>query len=232
MFATPRKHIAAYHVLHRLSAPRHPPNALKSLDRSHYQCPSWDSPVQFSAKNERDGHRSLERLNINILCLILPVVGRSSATVRGSRTNTDKSLLHDVNERSARDCIAAKLDLGRPGRSRVFIMACLREVDGGARRDRTDDLKLAKLALSQLSYVPSSDHHHLVEAPERYPNMVGLGRVELPTSRLSSARSNQLSYRPNSASAPSCDLKERETKTAVSRQMDRDFRSLYPMTLR
>ena len=27
--------IAAYHVLHRLSAPRHPPNALKALDRSH-----------------------------------------------------------------------------------------------------------------------------------------------------------------------------------------------------
>src|SRR3954447_12507028 len=30
---------AAQHVLHRLSAPRHPPNALSSLDRSHYQCP-------------------------------------------------------------------------------------------------------------------------------------------------------------------------------------------------
>ncbi len=29
---------------------------------------------------------------------------------------------------------------------------CLK--DGGARRDRTDDLKLAKLALSQLSYGP------------------------------------------------------------------------------
>jgi hypothetical protein len=28
--------IAAYHVLHRLSVPRHPPIALKSLDRSHY----------------------------------------------------------------------------------------------------------------------------------------------------------------------------------------------------
>ena len=27
--------------------------------------------------------------------------------------------------------------------------------------------------------------------------MVGLGRFELPTSRLSSARSNQLSYRPD-----------------------------------
>ena len=31
--------IAAYHVLHRLSAPRHPPNALKTLDCSHDQCP-------------------------------------------------------------------------------------------------------------------------------------------------------------------------------------------------
>jgi hypothetical protein len=29
------------------------------------------------------------------------------------------------------------------------------EVDGGDRRDRTDDLKLAKLPLYQLSYVPS-----------------------------------------------------------------------------
>ena len=28
------------------------------------------------------------------------------------------------------------------------------EVDGGAGRDRTDDLKLAKLPLSQLSYGP------------------------------------------------------------------------------
>src|ERR1700709_1548092 len=33
------KLIAAYYVLHRLYAPRHPLNALKALDRSHYQCP-------------------------------------------------------------------------------------------------------------------------------------------------------------------------------------------------
>ena len=31
--------IAAYHVLHRLCMPRHPPNALTTLDRSHCQCP-------------------------------------------------------------------------------------------------------------------------------------------------------------------------------------------------
>jgi hypothetical protein len=34
--------IAAYHVLHRLSAPRHPPNTLKALDRSHDRCPPLD----------------------------------------------------------------------------------------------------------------------------------------------------------------------------------------------
>jgi hypothetical protein len=56
---------------------------------------------------------------------------------------------------------------------------------GGARRDRTDDLLLAKQALSQLSYGPMLE-------------LVGLGRLELPTSRLSSARSNQLSYKPGS----------------------------------
>jgi hypothetical protein len=38
--------------------------------------------------------------------------------------------------------------------------------------------------------IPSSDVRHLSS------ELVGLGRFELPTSRLSSARSNQLSYRP------------------------------------
>ena len=35
--------------------------------------------------------------------------------------------------------------------------------------------------------------------------MVGLGRLELPTSRLSSARSNQLSYKPDEASSAACE---------------------------
>ena len=37
--------IAAYHVLHRLSAPRHPPDALKTLDRSHRQRAPSGSPA-------------------------------------------------------------------------------------------------------------------------------------------------------------------------------------------
>ena len=54
--------------------------------------------------------------------------------------------------------------------------------DSGADQDRTDDLRLAKPALSQLSYSPNK--------------RVGQGRLELPTSRLSGVRSNHLSYGP------------------------------------
>ena len=57
---------------------------------------------------------------------------------------------------------------------------------GGADRDRTDDLRLAKPALSQLSYSPRGTEER----------SVGQGRVELPTSRLSGVRSNHLSYWP------------------------------------
>jgi hypothetical protein len=61
---------------------------------------------------------------------------------RGVQTN---QLLHDVNE----------LDLA-PRREKEFVSSgrldCMS--NGGADRDRTGDLKLAKLALSQLSYGP------------------------------------------------------------------------------
>ena len=62
---------------------------------------------------------------------------------------------------------------------------------------------------------------------------MGLGRLELPTSRLSSARSNQLSYKPELLkllAPPSSEdprlvlgLEERETKTAAPRQRRPDW---------
>ncbi len=61
---------------------------------------------------------------------------------------------------------------------------------GGDNRDRTGNLRLAKPALSQLSYIPKT------VIPLLLLSVVGLGRFELPTSRLSGVRSNQLSYRP------------------------------------
>jgi hypothetical protein len=72
--------------------------------------------------------------------------------------------------------------------------AFLKAKDGGAGRDRTDDLKLAKLPLSQLSYSPLKTRSANIPTPPM--SMVGLGGLEPPTSRLSGVRSNHLSYRP------------------------------------
>ncbi len=144
----------------------------------------------------------------------------------------------------------------------VFDRTCKNQTSqkavGGARRDRTDDLKLAKLALSQLSYGPwpqakvlgikaGTDAVRLMPGTARRPFglaacsrptdhiMVGLGRLERPTSPLSGVRSNHLSYRPCSCppTAPNPSRKAprgcsgmsseiRETKTATSRQWGLD----------
>src|SRR5215472_18968063 len=90
---------------------------------------------------------------------------------------------------------------------------------GGARRDRTDDLLLAKQALSQLSYGPDRDQ--IPEIRFQYLELVGLGRFELPTSRLSSARSNQLSYKPGSDIG--CRMTEIRTRP-YSRHLSSDIR--------
>ena len=120
-------------------------------------------------------------------------------------------------------CKSAMINF-RGSRAGLPTEAALAAKVGGARRDRTDDLLLAKQALSQLSYGPAlrqpssrAVRAGLPSRSSRQParlrplgsgvaatlafrerRLVGLGRFELPTSRLSSARSNQLSYRPES----------------------------------
>ncbi len=79
----------------------------------------------------------------------------------------------------------------------------LRAKDGGGERDRTDGLLVANQALSQLSYTPArqptSPAARVSVDLARPECVVGLGRLELPTSRLSGVRSNHLSYRPMGA---------------------------------
>ena len=80
---------------------------------------------------------------------------------------------------------------------------------GGARRSRTDDILLAKQALYQLSYGPIPSG--MVRSPGELSydtvqgwspaGLVGPGRLELPTLRLSGVRSNHLSYGPMAATA-------------------------------
>ncbi len=118
--------------------------------------------------------------------------------------------------------------LKRKMRKRIFRgqlralppLPILHTKNGGARRDRTDDLLLAKHALSQLSYGPIFGCQNFKEAQtlrqtrprqicqgkkaEQRPDrmVVGLGRLERPTSPLSGVRSNHLSYRPDATAAP------------------------------
>ena len=76
-----------------------------------------------------------------------------------------------------------------------------RAAPGGGGRDRTDDPLLAKQVLSQLSYAPDAAVAMAEATGARVwdhggwlMRLVGQGGLEPPTSRLSSARSNQLSY--------------------------------------
>jgi hypothetical protein len=124
-------------------------------------------------------------------------------------------------------CQAVARGVPRPAFAQVgFGVAAFSRVPrakaGGVDRDRTDDLKLAKLALSQLSYDPvlgksavSSEGWPANRSCGRFARLrrtgfgaatstasqrrlVGPGGVEPPTSRLSGVRSNHLSYEPYS----------------------------------
>ncbi len=137
--------IAACHVLHLLLAPRHPPNALFTLE--FHPCAeatphTWTCPRRDTTKLSQ---RSDPRPHL-----------------------ADRNWIIHIVKQRPRMLARRSMYPGYRG--------------GGAGRDRTDDLLLAKQALSHLSYGPV--------------RVVGLGRLELPTSRLSGVRSNRLSYRP------------------------------------
>ena len=145
----------------------------------------------------------------------------SPPSPRGGRTNPS---IHDVIRRS-----------GTPLRKLVIRDRCNAfSTSGGARRDRTDDLMLAKHALYQLSYGPGEKPpggRCRSTCPPKDPRkkVVGPGRLELPTSRLSGVCSNRLSYRPLKRRVPArpgqaiapqplssaAMCAERETKTAT-----------------
>src|SRR6478609_572185 len=72
--------------------------------------------------------------------------------------NSDRSPLYDVRNPAGKVCEDAACEVmfrGRFFRSTLFKALHRSSISsGGARRDRTDDLMLAKHALSQLSYGP------------------------------------------------------------------------------
>src|SRR5690606_18306010 len=187
--------IAAYHVLHRLCMPRHPPIALKTLDCSHCQYPSSRIRIREKIKDLPEPARngdwtlkdqlleicSMARLGKPIMWLELSIHSRRIS----KWINPNKSSLYDVKQNRHRT--------NHIGSTQTLANDCIlvSTPNGGAGRDRTDDPLLAKQVLSQLSYGPL-----LVKTPRITGSMVGLDRLELSTSPLSGVRSNHLSYRP------------------------------------
>ena len=102
--------IAAYHVLHRLLTPRHPPCALSSLTEQ----------------------------------LVLDVLPYPSSSIQFSKT--------EKNPRGRGT--AARFEKARCISARAALLKAPRPLSGGDSRDRTGNLRLAKPALSQLSYSP------------------------------------------------------------------------------
>ena len=124
--------IAAYHVLHRLLPPRHPPNALKSLDRSHYQCSLLGRSFRALTKRPDHSEKNPTSARLRLTAKRLPLTRHQANPFF---TMFDK---YGRNTSTIGDVISETVTL--PSKD-----------SGGACRDRTDDLKLAKLALSQLS---------------------------------------------------------------------------------
>jgi hypothetical protein len=86
--------IAAYHVLHRLCMPRHPPIALKTLDRSHCQCPPGLLPTSSARKTSFSRSVRWPAVKPPIICRRLSVSGDGPPH---SGRNPNKSSLHDVD---------------------------------------------------------------------------------------------------------------------------------------
>jgi hypothetical protein len=162
--ASPRL-IATCYVLHRLSVPRHPPNALNSLD-----------PKQLILQPAASAHSALHNLDLltDHKSFITPPSRRTSKTTcrnevqkpptriflrrpksKNPRKTTCGQSMHPINN--------VKQQSNRPkpiGNSNTQILSrnpspIRSHQVGGAERDRTDDLLLAKQALSQLSYSPN-----------------------------------------------------------------------------
>ena len=152
--------IAADHVLHRLPSPRHPPCALSSLIITLNLPKALSIPFEFL---------QICRLPINI---------QLSKTSKHHPTELQVPRMKIENQ---------QLNTGQISSDELsmfnYKFSICEQARNGDDRVRTDGLRSASAALSQLSYIP-------------LPKPMGLGRVELPTSRLSGVRSNHLSYRP------------------------------------
>ena len=149
---------AACHVLHRLSVPRHPPDAL--LFALDHASPSPATPHHRRAQGQTPCLSPQEAGRRPRMKTLLSDEPKASAACPGPvRLGHITTLSVPFNQRRR----------GRPRRCRqIFSERRFGDAsgsrtqhrwfaDGGGERIRTDDLLLAKQALSQLSYTPLRD---------------------------------------------------------------------------
>jgi hypothetical protein len=130
--------IAACYVLHRLSVPRHPPDALRRLIRETVM--RRDKPDARNFTTERVAH--LRGRPHDLAC----------KDPRRDRRNT----LYDDKQPSGMMPAPRfpRTNFGDASSALPINTPRTLTGAGGGERDRTDDLLLAKQALSQLSYTP------------------------------------------------------------------------------
>ena len=143
-------------------------------------------------------HDQLSSCRLQVRAQKWPDVRRATAALHGSRQRNlcdwrlqladDPSLLESVFRRARhqRPCAPREYSLYLAVRQRVQVAVAVpaRHRAGGAEGIRTPDLRLAKAALSQLSYGPD------------VATRVGQPGIEPGTSVLSGLRSSRLSYWP------------------------------------
>ena len=144
------KLFAACHVLHRLSAPRHPPFTLSSLTKLSLGLVYL---LEFCTSANPIASDSIDQLSK----MPLSVERRSALNRTHTRRGASREELWAVRTGHLRRTHRALRPLALDQPEPVDPGICQMNLPdaGGADRDRTDDLRLAKPALSQLSYIPS-----------------------------------------------------------------------------
>ncbi len=138
---------AACHVLHRLSVPRHPPDALPSRFSRHTQRQRPSSAAILSVqKTLRDGTHRPETPPLGATPAAASVAVTQLASSQLSINKHPAGLKPVGNSVILPRCLSCFRPLSR-GESFAFA-------GSGGERARTVDLLLAKQALSQLSYTP------------------------------------------------------------------------------
>ena len=119
--------------------------------------------VNQDKPNSKPRLREIPRPSTSTVC-----TANALGTRRRLRRRSGVSPLYDVKKAASRACAA--------GGKVALVQGCQA---GGASRDRTGDLKLAKLALSQLSYGPDplSEQRGGINLPAHHEQSGGPGKI-------------------------------------------------------